>query len=205
VGPVRLCESALVKSAFLELALRFLIVGSAARCGLLPAMGLPATEGAAQVTTASVAEMGEEENVAVSTPRQAPAQKWLGTHHFAQNRVILQDQPGWPSPAIPADAKLMLRRNADYKKPNRRPRLLMMGSSMLPFYPNAQTLSRASGELTPAVGKQQGKGRKLAAALRKLPGEHHGEGSQVSPNSPRSALTRSESRHGLAKSRTDVA
>jgi hypothetical protein len=59
--------SALVETAFLQLAFGFAVVSNAAPGGLLPAVRLAAAEGTAQVVAASVPEVGEEVDPAVPT------------------------------------------------------------------------------------------------------------------------------------------
>jgi hypothetical protein len=126
--------AALVQVALEALPLNGLVVRDTAPGRLLPAMGLAATEGTAQILTSDlalilapgIARIGEKEDAAVPTSLQAPSQVRVGSENRSQQPVILQNQlPGF-RPAIPIPRKLEMLRDPYCKNPKLSLRMLTL-------------------------------------------------------------------------------
>ena len=104
-------------------------------------MGLPATEGTAQVVPTGIARVGEEENTAVPAPGQALAQMRLGVQDRSQQHIILQHQGGYRALAVPVLPELKALRDPDCKRPKLSLRMLML-KDMSPSYRIGTPVSR---------------------------------------------------------------
>jgi hypothetical protein len=124
----------LVQVAFEALPLNGLVVRDTAPGRLLPAMGLAATEGTAQIFTSDlalilapgIARIGEKEDTAVPTSLPAPSQVRVGSEQRSQQPVILQNRLAHVCCAIPVPPKLEMRRDLYCKNPKLSLRMLTL-------------------------------------------------------------------------------
>ena len=128
----------LARPTLIEVALLALSFGLAVESGTalprsLLAVGLPATEGTAQVVPTGIARVGQEENAAVPAPGQAGAQMRLGPQYRPQEHVILQYQRGHRAPAVPVRPELKMLRDPNCKKPKLSLKMLTL-NDMSPSY-----------------------------------------------------------------------
>jgi hypothetical protein len=104
--------------ALLFLARLILVIGGAATVGLTLAVGLRASKRTSQIATTRIVSVGEKENPAVPTARQAPAQLRLGPQNRAQQHVIPEDQFGHDPALIPILGKLKMLPDLDCQNPS---------------------------------------------------------------------------------------
>jgi hypothetical protein len=128
----------LARPTLIEVALLALSFGLAVESGTalprsLLAVGLPATEGTAQVVPTGIARVGQEENAAVPAPGQAGAQVRLGVQDRSQQHIIFLHQHGHRAGAIPIRPKLKMLRDPNCKKPKLSLRMLTL-NDMSPSY-----------------------------------------------------------------------
>lgn len=128
-------RAALVQVSLLPTPILAAVVGYTADDGLLLAVGFPAAKGTAQIPARAagqilapgIARIGQKEDAAVPTARQAPSPVRLLAQERSQNLVVLQDARPDLRPAIPVPGKLKPRRDRYCKKAKLSLRMLTLG------------------------------------------------------------------------------
>ena len=110
--------ASLVVQMFLGFPLPAAVVLHAAASGILPAVGLPASEGTGQIAPMRVTGMGQKENPAMPATAHIPPQAGFLSQQGAQDNVVLPHQfPDGRTATIPVRTELELLLDFNYQKP----------------------------------------------------------------------------------------
>ncbi|PYS55328.1 MAG: hypothetical protein DMF76_26100 [Acidobacteria bacterium] len=103
---------------FLGFPLRAAVVRHAAASGILPAVGLPASEGTGQIASMGIPRVCQKENPAMPATAHIPPQAGFLSQQGAQDNVVLPHQfPNGRTATIPVRTELEMLLDFNYQKP----------------------------------------------------------------------------------------